>query len=376
MFATVEDLTWRQLATLLVGGAALLLATPAAADVQAGGYEPASFRIRLLASSQDGNNQIVELEEVAGQDGQHHFEGLTLSVADRFGVTKVFVFPTDLPSARTSHRHVILSQERLSGSFYLHNFQPDFILPSRFLPTDGGTIEFVDIDRPFVAIDSWTYDTIPTDGRVLLRRGDVAQDWVTNFSGEEYPCCGAVFLAFGPVFGIDLTGVRLYEYYLESLDHYFITGSQPDLDALDAGRYPGWQRSSPYGVFWASSSAASFDYTVPVCRYYVPPGSHFFSASADECDAVAQQHPEYVLESRAAFYAALPDLATGKCPEVNCCGPVIEAFLPVYRVRNNRPDTNYRFTASLDTRAEMIEKGWVSDGYGPMGVAMCTGDWE
>ena len=100
------------------------------------------------------------------------------------------------------------------------------------------------------------------------------------------------------------------------------------------------------------------------------------SASVDECDAVARQHPEYVFETNTAFYAALPDPVTGECPRAHCCGPVILAFSPVYRVRTNRADTNFRFTASPDTRAEMIRNGWVSDGYGPMGVAMCTPDWE
>ena len=35
----------------------------------------------------------------------------------------------------------------------------------------------------------------------------------------------------------------VYEYYNADFDHYFMSGSQPDIDALDTGRIPGWQRT-------------------------------------------------------------------------------------------------------------------------------------
>src|SRR5262249_35221600 len=39
-----------------------------------------AFHIRDLYSSQDGDLQYIELEEVAGKDGQDQFAGLTLTV--------------------------------------------------------------------------------------------------------------------------------------------------------------------------------------------------------------------------------------------------------------------------------------------------------
>ena len=56
-----------------------------------------SFRIRLLASNQDGDAQIIELEEVDGKDGQHQLGGLTIAVTNRYGITKKLVLPSDLP---------------------------------------------------------------------------------------------------------------------------------------------------------------------------------------------------------------------------------------------------------------------------------------
>lgn len=47
-------------------------------------------------------------------------------------------------------------------------------------------------------------------------------------------------------------------------------------------------------------------------------------------------------------------------------------LLPVYRLWNNRTDTNHRYTMNESVRAEMIQRGWISEGYGPGGVAICV----
>jgi hypothetical protein len=105
---------------------------------------------------------------------------------------------------------------------------------------------------------------------------------------------------------------------------------------------------------------------VPVCRFYIPPffgDSHFFSAFAEECDEVAAKFPSFVLETRAAFYVYLPDKETGDCPV---------PFRPVYRLWNQRADTNHRYIYnSLPLRIPMLQQGWVPEGRGPAGVAWC-----
>lgn len=339
-----------------------------------------SFRIRQLASSQDGYYQIIELEEVGGKDGQDQFAGLALKVTNRFGITKTFVFPSNLPNAVTANKHVTIGPQGLGG------YDPprmDFILPKQFLPTDGGTIDFAGIDH-------WSFDAIPTDGGVLLRSGEVGPATVQNFAGQVADCCGPVYVFADRLErpGIEFTWISVAEFYNVSLDHYFVSGSQPDIDALNSGRIPGWQAShGPDGNYFpASSTPTGYGLpepdgkfpvqSVPVCRYFIPPGSHFFSASADECDTVELQHPPFVLETRAAFYIVLPDFATGACPQDIGYGPIFVTFIPVYRLWNHREDTNHRYTTSLAVRAEMIAKGWVPEGYGPMGVAMCGADWE
>jgi hypothetical protein len=328
-----------------------------------------SFRILQMASMQDGDGQIVELEEVSGLDGQDGFSGLTLTVTNRAGITKTFEFPANLPSAATANKHVMIAAAHYGGGFSA-DFRPDFNLPLQFLPIDGGTIDFGGIDR-------WTFDAIPTDGRALKRIGPAAHGRFQNFAGVTAACCGPVFFPdFGS--GIDMTVTGVREYYNATLDEYFSSGSQPDLDALDSGRFPGWQavQEEDWSLFAASSVPFKLGAvtSTPVCRYYIAPAGHFLSASADECDLVARLYPEFVLETRAAFHAILPNPATGACPPYDLVGPILVVFIPVYRLWNQR--AGHRFTPSLAARAEMIARGWISEGYGPLGVAMCGFDLE
>ena len=44
----------------------------------------------------------------------------------------------------------------------------------------------------------------------------------------------------------------------------------------------------------------------------------------------------------------------------------------MYRLWNQRADSNHRYTADPATKALMLAKGYASEGYGPNGVAMCT----
>src|SRR6266571_8592746 len=68
-----------------------------------------SFRIYQIASSQDGTAQIVELKEMDGQNGEDQFfSSLELYVTNRYGITKGFYFPSDLPNAATANKHVTI----------------------------------------------------------------------------------------------------------------------------------------------------------------------------------------------------------------------------------------------------------------------------
>ena len=89
-----------------------------------------------------------------------------------------------------------------------------------------------------------------------------------------------------------------------------------------------------------------------------------FSASSVECVASLANDPGLTLESASAFLATLPDAVTGSCPVTQ---------VPVFRLWNNRADSNHRYAASREVRDKMLMRGYISEGYGPNGVALCVG---
>ena len=50
----------------------------------------------------------------------------------------------------------------------------------------------------------------------------------------------------------------------------------------------------------------------------------------------------------------------------------IVGLQPVYRLWNANGETNHRYTTDIVVRAAMINDGWVAEGYGDAGVAMCV----
>ena len=338
-----------------------------------------TFKITEVFSNLDGSVQFIELTETAGLNGQHHFAGLVLTSTHN-GVAKAFVFPRDLETDQTAHMKVVVAAapdhgagpvifSALIGNNFgqVITYRAEFNIPPRFLPTDGGTIDFAGADQ-------WTYDRLPTNGALgLYRNTGVAKALLPRGVCPGAPPSCPTFSPLVPA------PVDAVEYYDAARDHYFISASAPDIDALDSGRVSGWQRTGEtfgVGVDRVSNIGIEWKYLgLPVCRVYIPPAlgdSHFFSASPDECTTAVQRYPGFVLETAAAFYAALPDPVTGACGALPGIVDGDWELHPVYRLWNQRLDSNHRLTTSLQIRAEMIARGWVPEGAGPLGVAMCA----
>ena len=348
------------------------IATVLLATISAGATaQPSTFRISQVFSNLDGSVQFVELTESAGLDGQHRLAGLSLTIT-REGVVKRFTFPRDLPMDRTANLSIVIATAwvPLSNGFAI---EPEITgMPPRFLPTDGGTLEFAGIDR-------MTYDALPVDGARALHReagpGPASVPSNGRCPALTWPCAARFEVAQRAVFAL--------EYHHAALDHYFLSASAPDIDALDSGRLSGWRRTGERFHVGGGKDAAS-GLERPVCRLYLPPGegdSHFLSASGDECEAVRARFPQFVLENRAAFHVALPDERTGQCGTGFWPGGEFSfhLLLPVYRLWNARLDSNHRYTKDAGVREQMIAQGYVSEGYGPLGVAMCvlpTSPWD
>ena len=326
--------------------------------------QTSTFRFTQVFSNLDGSVQFVELTESAGLNGQQNIAGLELT-STRNGVVKRFTVPHDLPTDRTANMSIVIATSWL-WPVDDSAIAPDVLgLPARFLPTDGGTIEFAGTDRV-------TYASLPSDGiAALYREGDTRH---ATFPSNGR-CAGT---SCPPRFMLDQSEVFAIEYHHAALDHYFLSASAPDIDALDSAQFAGWQRTGfMLHVGGGRNSAKNLDQ--PVCRFYIPPGegdSHFLSASADECETTRTRFPRLVLETTAAFYTQLPD-ATGQCgsarwPSAGSAYPFLYPLFPVYRLWNGRRDSNHRYTMSFEIRAQMILLGYQSEGYGPDGVAMCV----
>jgi len=154
------------------------------------------------------------------------------------------------------------------------------------------------------------------------------------------------------------------EYFNRDLGHYFMTIDPTEIAVLDAGVIQGWSRSIGGFAAFSAERPRGVD-TVAVCRFFSTKiDSHFFTADATECDAVVAKWPDvWLLETRAAFWIDVPNRSTGECSATT---------QPVYRLYNNRADANHRFVTDRALRDTMVARGWISEGYGPLGVVMCA----
>jgi len=347
----------------LMLGAALCIAAEAA---------PPTFKIDSLYSNLDGSIQFIRLTETEGRNGQHRFKGLKITSIHN-GVTKEYTFLNDIPTENTAHTSIAVLAAPLRGVPFLRApgqviccWQPYYEMPERFLPVGGGSIDFAGVDQ-------MVYESLPTSGTQALHRdGTIGPALLPLGLCQTFPCTtGAQVVSWG---------VQVIEYYNQALDHFFVTASADEIDMLDTGRVPGWQRTR-FGFPAHASPVLEFTdapaLLQPVCRFYIPPGlgdSHFLSASPEECDEVSERFPMFIMESRSAFHAVLPDRATGACPPVyyERNDTYILSWVPVFRFWNGRAGSNHRYTSQPEDRSEMIATGWVPEGYGPAGVAFCT----
>ena len=130
------------------------------------------------------------------------------------------------------------------------------------------------------------------------------------------------------------------------IGHYFLTAAAEEATSIDnGGSGAGWQRTGRTFRAWNIQSNAPAGAT-GVCRFYASgPNSHFYTASAGECQFLRNLNPTndprlgWSYEG-IAFYTVLP--VAGACAA---------GYYPVYRSYNNRftsNDSNHRITPSYN----------------------------
>lgn len=154
----------------------------------------------------------------------------------------------------------------------------------------------------------------------------------------------------------------LVEYYHAGFDHYFVTGIGAEIAALDSGTTPGWQRTG----LQINAFAAPTSTSTTVCRFFStafgPKSSHFYTPFASECTTV-KGNRDWTFEGD-VFSIDVPDVS----------GTCAAGETPVYRLYNNGQGEapNHRYTTDLATRAAMLAKGWIPEGFGDLGIMMCA----
>ena len=108
----------------------------------------------------------------------------------------------------------------------------------------------------------------------------------------------------------------------------------------------------------------------PVCRFYIPPAygdSHFYSGPRLFLLIAAP------MQAKFPFHRLREDRrppSTSRCPTSTGACPA--GTSPVYRVWDNRADTNHRYMTSACRSRNDGRKGWIAEGYGPNQVIMCA----
>ena len=146
------------------------------------------FRIEQIFSNADGTVQFVVMHNIGG-DGEGFWAGQTLTSSDGMSPTKVFTFPSNLPSQTTAGRRVLIATQ---GFAALGLVTPNYIIPNGFLPLTNGIVNYAGVDQV-------PYAALPTDGtNAINHSGNPIQNVATNFAGASASVQAAPATPGGP----------------------------------------------------------------------------------------------------------------------------------------------------------------------------------
>lgn len=156
------------------------------------------------------------------------------------------------------------------------------------------------------------------------------------------------------------------EFYNIHLNHYFVTATAAEAGIVEAGGAgDGWVRTGRSFPAWLSRAAAPAD-AQPVCRFYsAGANSHFYTASAAECEGLKASSSGWQYEG-IGFYVQAP--RNGQCD----AGTV--AMKRVYNDGfRNGEGSNHRFVDDDTLQALMTGSGWIAEGTVFCSAAKATG---
>lgn len=153
------------------------------------------------------------------------------------------------------------------------------------------------------------------------------------------------------------------EFHHAGLDHYFYTGDEGEIAAIDAGKVGPWLRTGHSFRAVTMPGCIQNSPDTIVYRFYGRPGSgpssHFFTRDRSEC-GIVERSGQWDFEGTPMW--AGPVAADG-----SCAGRYAMARVHLHRLWRPFGDSNHRFTTDAAIVAEMKAQGWVDEG-----PAMCV----
>ncbi len=182
------------------------------------------------------------------------------------------------------------------------------------------------------------------------------------------PVCELTRTSLLTVYATPPVTAPVVEFYHSGLDHYFLTQDVNEIRDLDTGVKSGWVRTGK--SFRAYLPGETNGHVPPAYRFYGLPSagldSHVYTqgGTAEAFNLlVGPVGAAWKLETYDAFEINYPNYADGSCPI---------GTIPVYRLWNQRVDSNHRYTTDPTIKAEMIARGYVPEGYGNDAVFFCA----
>jgi Repeat of unknown function (DUF5648) len=175
--------------------------------------------------------------------------------------------------------------------------------------------------------------------------------------------------AFAAIAALNMAGLSLaqnasvIEYYLPSIDAYFMTGRAADQALVES--YPALFRrtGAQFAAIAPNAAAAPF---VRVCRFYISlatpfVNNHFYGKENDDCAFLLGLNLQGFTYEGFDFAIQAPD-ANGGCP-ASAPFPIFRSFRPIANGRTS----NHRYTSSRAEYDAMTASGWT-----PEGVTFCS----
>jgi hypothetical protein len=149
--------------------------------------------------------------------------------------------------------------------------------------------------------------------------------------------------------------IDVVEFHNADDGQYFLTADAREMALLDEGAIgAGWSRTGASFKGWPID--ASDARALPVCRFFGTPGvgpvSHFYTAYANECDAV--RHDMHWIEEGATFRARLP--VNGACSDADL------TVLRLWKPGDDVTQTRHRYVVDAAITTTMQAQGWVLEG--------------